>query len=138
MEGRRRNLAWPLNREHLRVFHRCGSSRIERIERIEKGFAACAADAGLTDVHSHNLRRTFGSWLVQSGVGIERVSELLRHGSVAITASVYAHLRPDDQASAAAILDRPKSQRATAHSHTDSHTGPEEDGAGIEKPTLVG
>jgi integrase len=109
-----------------------------RIESIKKGFAACVADAGLTNVHPHDLRRTFGSWLVQSGVGVERVSELLRHGSVAITASVYAHLRPDDLASAAAILDCPKSQRATAHLHTDLHTGPEEDGAGIEKPTLVG
>ncbi|WP_322789111.1 tyrosine-type recombinase/integrase [Thiohalocapsa halophila] len=117
------------------MFHRCGSSRIES---IKKGFAACVADAGLTDLHPHDLRRTFGSWLVQSGVGIERVSELLRHGSVAITASVYAHLRPDDLASAAAILDCPKSQRATAHSHTHSHTGPEEGGAGIEKPKLVG
>ena len=93
-----------------------------RIASIKQGFAACVADAGLTDVHPHDLRRTFGSWLVQAGVGIERVSELLRHSDIAITARVYAHLRPDDLASAAAILDRPAPAIAVAHSHTDSHT----------------
>ena len=56
----------------------------------------CAKDADLENVHPHDLRRTFGSWLVQSGIGIERVSALLRHGDVAITARVYAHLRPGD------------------------------------------
>jgi integrase len=77
-----------------------------RIESVKKGFAACDEDAGLVDVHPHDLRRTFGSWLVQAGVGIERVSELLRHGDVAITARVYAHLRPSDLADAVAILEQ--------------------------------
>ncbi len=95
-----------------------------RIQRIEKGFAACVADAGLINVHPHDLRRTFGSWLVQAGIGIERVSELLRHSDISITARVYAHLRPDDLASAAAILDRTTPALAVPHSHTDSHTDP--------------
>jgi hypothetical protein len=43
---------------------------------------------------------------MQAGVGIERVSELLRHGDVAIMARVYAHLRPSDLAEAVAVLDR--------------------------------
>ena len=64
------------------------------ILKVSKGFAGCARDAGLTDVHPHDLRRTFGSWLVQSGIGIERVSALLRHGDVAITARVYAICAP--------------------------------------------
>jgi integrase len=79
-----------------------------RIVSIKTGFAACAAGAGVSNCHPHDLRRTFGSWLVQRGVGIERVSELLRHGDVAITAKVYAHLRPTDLAAAAAVLDVPK------------------------------
>ena len=93
-----------------------------RIQRIEKGFAACVADAGLSNLHPHDLRRTFGSWLVQAGIGIERVSELLRHSDISITARVYAHLRPDDLASAAAILDRTTPVLAVPHLHTDSHT----------------
>jgi integrase len=80
---------------------------------VKKGFASCAADAGLEDVHPHDLRRTFGSWLVQAGVGIERVSRLLRHSDVSVTARVYAHLRPSDLADAAAVIDlSAKLQRA--------------------------
>jgi len=60
--------------------------------------------------------------LVQSGVGIERVSELLRHSDITITARVYAHLRPNDLASAAAVLDRPKPELEMLLAHTDSHT----------------
>jgi len=77
----------------------------ERIANIKHSFATCVQGAGLADVHPHDLRRTFGSWLVQAGVGIERVSDLLRHGDVAITARVYAHLRPGDLAQAVAVLD---------------------------------
>jgi multidrug efflux pump subunit AcrA (membrane-fusion protein) len=92
-----------------------------RIECIKKGFTACVRDAGLTDVHPHDLRRTFGSWLVQAGVGIERVSELLRHSDIAITARVHAHLRRDDLASAAAILDHPTAV-TEPKPHTEPHT----------------
>lgn len=76
-----------------------------RIASVKRSFAGAVEGAGLTNVHPHDLRRTFGSWLVQAGVGIERVSELLRHGDVAITARVYAHLRPRDLAEAVAVLD---------------------------------
>lgn len=93
-----------------------------RIASVKHGFAACVTDAKLKDVHPHDLRRTFGSWLVQAGVGIERVSELLRHSDISITAEVYAHLRPDDLATAAAILDRPTSAVAVPHLHSDLHT----------------
>ncbi|WP_242470675.1 tyrosine-type recombinase/integrase [Thiocystis violacea] len=54
-----------------------------RIASVTKGFAGCVADAGLEDVHPHDLRRTCGSWLTQAGVGIERVSAILRHADVA-------------------------------------------------------
>lgn len=70
----------------------------ERIASVRKSFARAVSIAGLENVHPHDLRRTFGSWLVQAGVGIERVSELMRHSSIEITARVYAHLRPGDLA----------------------------------------
>jgi len=76
-----------------------------RIASIKKGFALAVERAGLVDVHPHDLRRTFGSWLVQSGVDIQRVSELMRHGDIRITAEVYAHLSPKDLADAVAVLD---------------------------------
>jgi hypothetical protein len=105
-----------------------------RIAKITNGFVGCAQAAGLDDVHPHDLCRTFGSWLVQAGVGIERVSELLRHGDVAITARVHARLRPGDLADAVAILDRPEPARSVTH----LHTGPEGAEEEKEKPTLVG
>ena len=78
-----------------------------RVTNVLKGWKAITTAAGVPDVHQHDLRRTFGSWLVQAGIGIERVSALLRHSNVSITARVYAHLRPTDLAEAAAVLDRP-------------------------------
>lgn len=110
----------------------------KRIESIKKGFAGCVMDAGLADVHPHDLRRTFGSWLVQSGIGIERVSALLRHGDVAITARVYAHLRPGDLADAVAILDRQTRTPTGTHFHADFHATQEGGTPGKKKPLLSG
>jgi integrase len=77
-----------------------------RIASIKKGFALAVRRAGLEDVHPHDLRRPFGSWLVQSGVDIRRVSELMRHSDIRVTARVYAHLAPADLADAVEVLDR--------------------------------
>ena len=87
---------------------------------MKRGFAGAVDSAGLVDVHPHDLRRTFGSWLVQAGVGIDRVSELLRHHDVAITGRVYAHLRPRDLADAAAVLDA----MGPGLAHGLAHDGP--------------
>ena len=73
---------------------------------MKKGFALAAERAGPEDVHPHDLRRAFGSWLVQAGVDIRRVSELMRHSDIRVTARVYAHLAPADLADAVAVLDR--------------------------------
>lgn len=78
----------------------------ERIASIKKGFALAVKRAGLDDVHPHDLRRTCGSWLVQAGVDIARVSRLLRHSDISVTARVYAHLAPGDLMDAVAVLDR--------------------------------
>ncbi len=80
----------------------------QRIASVKKSFARAVGFAGLEDIHPHDLRRTFGSWLVQAGVGIERVSELMRHADIKVTARVYAHLRPGDLAEAAETLDLPR------------------------------
>ena len=101
----------------------------ERIANVKHSFATCVQSAGLADVHPHDLRRTFGSWLVQAGVGIERVSDLLRHGDVAITARVYAHLRPGDLAQAVAVLDGGAFSRGFSRGHKRSRKGGDEPAA---------
>jgi integrase len=102
-----------------------------RIASIKKGFAGCVTDAELIDVHPHDLRRTFGSWLVQAGVGIERVSELLRHSDIQVTAAVYAHLRPNDLADATAVLNRYEVSRS-------SFTLSDDNQEGMKKPLVSG
>ncbi|WP_217994913.1 tyrosine-type recombinase/integrase [Methylogaea oryzae] len=86
---------------HLARLHKEG----ERIASIKKGFASAVKAAGLDDVHPHDLRRTFGSWLVQAGVPIQAVSSLLRHSDIRITDRVYAHLSPVTLKSAVDVLD---------------------------------
>ncbi len=105
----------------------------ERIASVKTSFAGCVRAAGLVDGHPHDLRRTCGSWLVQAGVGIERVSEILRHADVSVTARVYAHLRPRDLAEALAVLDR---QGATfSHRFSRRRTAEQKGG---EDPTATG
>jgi len=72
---------------------------------IEERKKAGIAPANLENVHPHDLRRTFGSWLVQSDVPIQTVSALLRHSDIRVTVKVYAHLAPENLRGAAAVLD---------------------------------
>lgn len=77
-----------------------------RIASIKNSFAAACAVAGIADCHPHDLRRTCGSWLIQGGTDIARVSRILRHADVRVTAKVYAHLRTEDLESALEALAR--------------------------------
>ncbi len=43
----------------------------------------------------HDLRKTAGSWLVQDGTDIYRVSKFMRHTSVVVTEKYYAELMSD-------------------------------------------
>lgn len=90
-------------RQGSHVFHQHG----RKLDAIDGAFHGARARAGLPDVKIHDLRRTFGSWLVQSGVSIHAVSGLLRHSDIRITARVYAHLGVEEFREAAAVLDAP-------------------------------
>jgi integrase len=63
----------------------------ERIAEIKNGFKTACKKAGIEDFHPHDLRHTCAAWLVQSGVDIRTVCELLRHSSIQVTMR-YAHL----------------------------------------------
>jgi site-specific recombinase XerD len=46
----------------------------------------------VSDVTPHTLRRTFGSYLLNKGLGLEHVSKLLGHSNIRVTQECYAEL----------------------------------------------
>ena len=66
-----------------------------RIGDPKKGFNAACARAGLTDFRYHDLRHTFASWWVQGGGDLYRLSRILGHATLQMTAR-YGHLRTED------------------------------------------
>lgn len=65
------------------------------VDELRKGFDRARARASMNEVHFHDLRHTYASWLVQSGAPLAAVRDLLGHSSLTVT-SRYAHLATAD------------------------------------------
>lgn len=63
---------------------------------VEKDYRAARARAGMSWLQFRDLRRTFGSWIVQRTRSLKAAQDLLGHTTIAITAAHYAHLLEGD------------------------------------------
>jgi integrase len=59
---------------------------------ISKGFSKHCKKAGVEDCTFHDLRRTYGAWLVMNGADLVTVQENLGHSDIKVTIRHYTHL----------------------------------------------
>ncbi len=76
---------------------------------LKKSFKQACKRAGITDLRFHDLRHTFASRLVEAGVDIITVRDLLGHFSVRVTER-YTHSGQSQKSLAVESLDRKRVQ----------------------------
>jgi len=99
--------------EHVFVNPKSGKPFVE----IGKAFRAACRRAGIKGLRFHDLRHTFASRLIEKGVDIVTVRDLLGHSSVKLTER-YTHSRNESRRRAIELLE-PKSAEEWTH---DRHT----------------
>jgi integrase len=80
----------------------CGKLTGQHLKNLRSAWIRVRSDAGLLGVRLHDLRRTVGSWLVQSGESLHMVGAVLNHKDPKTTAG-YAYFQTHDRQAA---LDR--------------------------------
>ena len=76
--------------------------------------------AGCRHVRFHDLRHTFATLALESGMDIKTLSAMLGHGSAATTLDIYTHITGDMQAEAAAKIDRGLGNEVENTTHPES------------------
>lgn len=74
---------------------------------LERVWQPAVVRAGVDHCRVHDLRHTYASWLLQDGVPLARVGQLLGHVSP-VTTQRYAHLQPGDNEQVLAALPAPR------------------------------
>ncbi len=93
--------------DHLRtslVFPSRAGTRVDP-NHLRRALRPAMAKAGVVDCRFHDLRHTFATRLVQSGVDLYKVQRLLGHKSPMMTQR-YAHHYPESLRDGVEILDR--------------------------------
>ena len=115
----------PLNDEAMGMLNRWREQTNggRRIFEVSTGFKTAWAKllrrANITTFRWHDLRHHFASRLVQAGVPLNTVRDLLGHSSVAMSLR-YAHLAPDQRREAVAKLNEKPLLALTLRSQSGS------------------
>ena len=72
----------------------CGHKESAHLVNIDKAWRRVRKSAGVEDLRLHDLRRTVGSWLAQSGNSLHLIGRVLGHSN-ASTTQIYAHFAED-------------------------------------------
>ena len=96
-----------------------GKQRVRISKTFERTVDAMGLNEGVTDRKNklvfHSCRHTCASWLVQAGVPLLTVKEILGHSTIALTER-YSHLAPDGTRAALQVMER-----AIQESRTESN-----------------
>jgi integrase len=76
--------------------------------QLRREFEAARIKVGMPEVQFRDLRRTYGSWIVQRTGNLKAAQELLGHTTSTITSRHYAHLMTDHLRDAVASLNSRK------------------------------
>jgi integrase len=79
---------------------RVEEQRVFPFKYIQKAWENARRRAGLEDLTFHDLRRTFGTRLLEAGVDIVTISKLYGHSSISVT---QRYLHPKDKLSKEAV-----------------------------------
>lgn len=97
-------LANYIQKNHSRPTDRLFPLQPRRIYTIVKGYAR---QAGIDNLSPHSLRHYFATALLEKGVSIKAIQELLGHSDISTTA-IYLDLVPQHLSSAIELLDERK------------------------------
>ena len=75
------------------------------VKSIRTGWAAAVARSGLGRVTIHEARHTAAVTMLQAGVDLVKVSQMLGHSNVSVTERVYARFMPSAMQDAADVID---------------------------------
>ena len=96
-----------------RVFPISGSS-------VRHAFDKTVSKAGIEDFRFHDLRHTFATRLVQNGVDLYKVKELLGHKTISMTMR-YSHHCPESLRSSVKVLDLCYNSDSVVYNRTDEN-----------------
>lgn len=75
----------------------------EPITKFRRSFATACKEAGITNFRFHDLRHTAASYMIQNGVPLELVKDILGHSDISMTMK-YAHHSDKEKVDAMEIL----------------------------------